>query len=122
MKRHKQLKEAPRELPGLPAKPAITGIHLIVYSNCPPEKEFVTMSGEHLKNLFELSESLAKIDNNIFGHHVNSQRNDFANWVGDVFNEKELANAFRKSHTREQHEIKLLKHLLGKILEHEKKN
>ncbi|MEK6967497.1 MAG: hypothetical protein AABX51_02595 [Nanoarchaeota archaeon] len=118
----KTKKNVPNELPNLPHKPAVTGIHLVVYSNCAPDKEFVLANGEHLKNLFELSESLARIDEKVFSHHVNKDRNDFSSWVEHVFNEKGLAETLKKSSSREKHEIVLLKHLLGKLLDHEKKN
>jgi|SRR3989338_2546660 len=121
MKTKKHMKkEAPHELPSLPQKPAVSGIHLVVYSNCVPEKEFVLANGKHLKNLFELSESLAEIEDHIFSHHVSKERNDFANWVAGVFGEKQLAESFKKSLSRERHEISLLKHLLGKLLNEKK--
>jgi mannitol/fructose-specific phosphotransferase system IIA component (Ntr-type) len=32
-----------------------------------------------------------------FNHHVMSSRNDFSNWINDMFNQKELADNLRKA-------------------------
>ncbi len=102
--------------------PAVSGIHLIVYQNCPGDKEFVLANGSRLRNLFELSEELAQMNEDVFNHHVTKEKNDFASWVEHVFSEKKLAEHFRQSSSKERHEIHLLKHLLGKIMSHEKKH
>lgn len=99
-------------------EPAVSGVHLLVYKNCEPDKEFVAINGKRIKNLLELAELIAELDHGSFTHHVNSARNDFANWVEHVFSEKALAEKFRRSPSQERHEINVLKHLLGKIMNH----
>ena len=49
-----------------------------------------------LTTLDELSEAINLIDPDTFRHHVNEEKNDFANWVQHVFGEEELANQLRK--------------------------
>ena len=56
-----------------------------------PENYFFLNDGRVLKDLFELAECLETIDNNTFFHHVNDGKNDFSNWIRDVFNDKDLA-------------------------------
>ena len=43
---------------------------------------------------------------------ANSEKNDFSNWVGAVFNEEKLAADLKKSKTKEEHHVKVLKHVV----------
>lgn len=56
-----------------------------------PEYCFYLHNGQRLKNIAELMESLKEMSQDLFLYHVNKQNNDFANWVRDVFGERELA-------------------------------
>lgn len=62
-----------------------------------PEKCFWVCDGEILKNLKELAEYLEKIPANIFKYHVSKDKNDFANWVADVFGDSKVAQAMKRS-------------------------
>jgi len=61
------------------------------------EHYFYLNNGKKLKNIAELMESLKDMDQDLFSFHVNEQRNDFANWVRDVFGEKELARRISRA-------------------------
>ncbi len=65
-----------------------------------PEHEFVLVGGSRLKNLRELAKAINGIGEEGFRHHVNAEKNDFYNWVRDVFKDKELASAILKSSSR----------------------
>ena len=52
---------------------------------------FYLYNGNVLKSLAELMDNLKNMDQEIFGQHVNQKNNDFANWIRDIFGEKELA-------------------------------
>ncbi len=52
---------------------------------------FYLNSGTPVKSLAELIDQLVGMDQAMFNHHVNRKNNDFANWLRDVFGEKELA-------------------------------
>ena len=54
---------------------------------------FFLKSGESLKSLSELAQKLMAIDNDTFSHHVNEYKNDFADWIRDVFDDQELAHS-----------------------------
>ncbi|GAB4117158.1 MAG: hypothetical protein Kow00103_13680 [Candidatus Caldatribacteriota bacterium] len=60
-----------------------------------PEYCFYLHSGQRLKNIAELMESLKNMDQDLFFYHANERNNDFANWINDVFGEKELARRMR---------------------------
>ncbi len=69
--------------------------------NAPPDKYFWVNFGPVLKNLLELRNALADgMNDEQFAHHVNAQRNDFANWVEDVLGNAKCARALRKSGSR----------------------
>ena len=60
-----------------------------------PEYYFYLNNGQRLKNIAELMESLKEMGQDLFSYHVNERNNDFANWIGDIFGEKELARRIR---------------------------
>lgn len=52
----------------------------------PPDKYFYTVDKKVLTNLYQLVLYLKECSNESFNYHVNSQKNDFYNWVKNVFN------------------------------------
>lgn len=56
---------------------------------------FYLVDGRVLQNLRQLSDALTNIHEDVFKHHVNSERNDFSNWAKDVFQEKSLSNQLK---------------------------
>lgn len=63
--------------------------------NCPPENVFYVCNGTVLNNLDEMLTELEKMDEGSFRHHVNESKNDFSNWMNDIFREAELADKIR---------------------------
>ena len=51
----------------------------------------------------------------IFKHHVNEMKNDFANWIKDVFKEEKLAKELFKTTDKDKTQIIILKHVIGKF-------
>ncbi|MBN1792577.1 hypothetical protein JW826_02740 [Candidatus Woesearchaeota archaeon] len=60
-----------------------------------PDKWFYFAGGRNAKSLRELVEALSAISDEEFVFHVNSAKNDFANWVEGVFSQKGLADELR---------------------------
>lgn len=56
-----------------------------------PEKHFYLHEGGSLSSLEELFTELQTMEDHVFSHHVNEERNDFATWVRDVMDERKLA-------------------------------
>ncbi|MEK9153060.1 MAG: DUF5752 family protein [Patescibacteria group bacterium] len=67
--------------------------------NVPPEKAFWFNDGQVAKNLKECAAILEKIDQKVFSHHVNAQKNDFSCWLEDVFGQTTLAKQIAKIKT-----------------------
>jgi alpha-amylase/alpha-mannosidase (GH57 family) len=66
----------------------------------PGDKVFWVIDGSILKNLNELAVALRKMKNETFKYHVNSEKNDFYNWVKDVIEDHELAGQLKEIKNR----------------------
>ncbi|HJX05826.1 MAG TPA: hypothetical protein VJ461_03885 [Candidatus Nanoarchaeia archaeon] len=62
----------------------------------PPDKWFYFAHGRKAASIEELKTAFESMDDAEFRHHVNYDKNDFANWVEGVFGEKELAKNLRE--------------------------
>lgn len=67
-----------------------------------PEHYFRLRDGRVVKNLSELVEALRNMSDDVFRHHVNSDRNDFYNWIRDIFKDGVLAHRVRNSRTQQK--------------------
>ena len=65
-------------------------------------KYFYLSNGIVLCSLKDLMMSLPRMDDSTFYNHVNSQKNDFANWIEGVFNQRLLADAIRFMKTKQE--------------------
>jgi hypothetical protein len=54
------------------------------------EKAFVFCDGNRAVNLYQLADIVERIDDGTFHFHVNDGRNDLAQWVLDVLEDKSL--------------------------------
>ena len=63
---------------------------------------FWSRDGQILSNLADLSFAIGSMDDSIFLHHVNDEKNDFADWVEYVLQDKECAKALRRSSKKTQ--------------------
>ncbi len=62
------------------------------FINAENELCFWINNGPILRNLKDLKNALKKINEETFKYHVNKEKNDFADWVKNVLNDKMLAN------------------------------
>lgn len=60
-------------------------------SDVAPEQCFWVNNGPILKNLDELANAMPDINDDTFYNHVNSEKNDFSNWIRDVIGDQALA-------------------------------
>jgi hypothetical protein len=65
-----------------------------------PEHTFKLKNGAVIKNLYELANELATMDEETFRHHVNDEKNDFHNWVQHIVRDEHLANVFSEIRDR----------------------
>lgn len=67
--------------------------------NVEPEKSFWVCNGEIFKNLKELVDGLERMTEEVFNYHVTKEKNDFVNWIKDVFKDEKLACDLKKAKT-----------------------
>lgn len=77
-----------------------------------PESYFWLRSGQPLKSLQELALQLPLISDEDFSHHVQPGKNDFAQWVRELFAEHELAAALEQCSSRAQMQTVLYNHIM----------
>ena len=61
-------------------------------SVCSPDKSFFASDGKVFKSLADLAAGVQRMHPDTFKHHANKEKNDFSNWVRDVFGEQQLAD------------------------------
>lgn len=77
----------------------------------PDDKCFWTTDGQILKDLEELKFAFGSMDDEVFLHHVTKDRNDFADWVENVLEDKACASALRRSKKPSSAKTVVIKHL-----------
>ena len=71
-----------------------------ILEDVPEDKRFWVCDGRVLKNLKELEQALRTMSDETYRYHVNKMKNDFYNWIKDVFKDKKLALEIKKSRNR----------------------
>jgi len=80
-----------------------------------PEHSFIVVDGTKITNLPELALEMDNMADEIFDHHVNAARNDFASWIRDVIGELELADRMAGINTRTDTQLVILKHIVKNL-------
>ncbi len=62
-----------------------------VLRDVPPDNCFWLFKGGTIHRLQDLPQLLQKMSPEIFLHHVNKEKNDFARWISDIIKDKDLA-------------------------------
>lgn len=78
-----------------------------------PEHVFYCIDGAILKNLKELTEKLKSMGREAYAHHANMHRNDFHNWIKDVYGNERLAKRVASAKNSKE-ASKMLEAQLGK--------
>ncbi|HRY33484.1 MAG TPA: DUF5752 family protein [Bacteroidales bacterium] len=63
------------------------------------DKVFYLSNGQVLSSLKDLYTGIQQMPDDVFFHHVSSEKNDFANWVSAVIGDKTLAAKVAKAGT-----------------------
>lgn len=76
-----------------------------------PEHFFYCADGSVLRSIQELENKLRTIGSEAYAHHANESKNDFHNWIRDVFQEQELASQILAAKTQAEAAALVRKHL-----------
>ena len=87
-----------------------------VLGEAPVEHHFVVADGRKLKNIIELADALETMSEEIFRHHANEYKNDFSNWVKDVFYDHSLAEDISRAKNRLETQIAILRRLVKELM------
>lgn len=115
----------PASLPAKIATPALGPAKLVIpppivkkhllYVEVSPEKYFVLCDGRKIKSGKELADILQLISDDMFKYHVTDTKNDFSNWINDVFGEPELAKKLRTIRNRLEMSVELYRNMFDKL-------
>ncbi len=86
-----------------------------VFSDCEEKHHFVLKDGNKVTNLFDLAAKMEQMNQEVYGHHVNEEKNDFSNWIKDVYEEPEIAQKVSKAQNRSQAQLEILKALMTRV-------
>lgn len=106
----KAAKTAKKSVPAKSAVAKKSGI-----PQAPTDHYFVLVDGRTLKDVKELADALDSMADHVWEHHVNWERNDFARWIEDIFQDGELADRLRKAQGKHHSQIILYRHILERI-------
>lgn len=70
--------------------------------NTSPNEDFWFHYGPVAKNLGELRDAFLEIDDDLYNYHAKGEVNDYAKWVREAFDEKELADKLETAKTRKR--------------------
>jgi len=87
-----------------------------VLGEAPIEHHFVVADGRKLKNIIELADALETMTEEIYSHHANEFKNDFSNWVKDVFYDHSLAEDISRARNRMETQIAVLRRLVKELM------
>ena len=63
-----------------------------ILADVPGEYVFYLNDGRILRNMEDLRNALNNMTEELYSYHVNSEKNDFSNWVRNVFRDEKLAS------------------------------
>lgn len=86
-----------------------------IFADAPGEHYFGLCDGQQIKNIRMLADCLESVDDGVFYHHVNSERNDFATWINDIFGEEALAAELQNVKDKGNTRIILYRYLLNSL-------
>lgn len=74
---------------------------------------FVLANGQPVKHVAELASILDQLEDHVFQHHVTAEKNDFHNWIRDVFEDVELAKKVSGATDKRRLQLIIYKHMAG---------
>lgn len=87
-----------------------------ILGEAPVEQHFIVADGRKLKNIMELADALETMTEEIFRHHANDFKNDFASWVRDVFYDHSLAEDISRAKNRLETQIAILRRMVKELM------
>ena len=83
-----------------------------IHGKASEHQAFLLCTGAAIHSVKQLGDELENVDEGVYYYHTQNGRNDFAQWIQDIFGDKALAESVRASHNKEHLRATLYKHLL----------
>ena len=121
LKKEAVLAKSAASLPAKPVvKPSVPAVVPVVskrvlYVEVTPDRQFVLCDGRKIRSGKELADILQLMNDDMFKYHVTDNKNDFSNWINDVFGEPELAKKLRTVRNRLETSIELYRYMFDKL-------
>jgi hypothetical protein len=84
----------------------------LLKKNATKEQAFVLCTGAVITNVKQLADELDLVDDSAYYYHTPAGRNDFANWVQDVFNDNTLAVKLRQARGKDHARAAIYRYLI----------
>lgn len=85
-------------------------------TEAPPQHHFIVSDGSVIKSVIELIDAFEKMHADTYKFHANEHKNDFSNWVKDVFGEHKLAESLKSAASKIEAQLAVAKTLLNELL------
>jgi hypothetical protein len=108
----KKVKKAAKKKPVKAKKEVYFKVSTKILGETPKEYGFYLSDGRRLKSVFELVDALESMGEDMFKQHVTETKNDFSNWIRDVFKEPNIAREIEKIRSRIETQKALMKKLI----------
>src|SRR3989338_8931235 len=83
-----------------------------ILENVPEQYKFLLANGKEVRGIKELHGMLKSMEENVFYSHVNESKNDFYNWVKDIYQDKKVCLMICLKDTQARELLKKLKQIL----------
>ena len=115
-KRGRTAKSSSKDSSNKPLQRVEVIIRKKVLGEAPVEHHFVVADGRKLKNIIELADALETMSEEIFRHHANEFKNDFSNWVKDVFYDHSLAEDITMAKNKVETQVAVLRRVVKELM------
>lgn len=95
-----------------PAHQSAKASSSLLKKNATKEHAFVLCTGAVITSAKQLADELDHIDDSAYYYHTPAGRNDFAQWVQDVFNDNALAEKLRQARGKDHARAAIYRYLL----------
>jgi len=111
----KKKAEAPAQEGFLPELEVKQKPELKVKKDAPESQCFMLCNGKPVKNIKELADIMEELEEHVFNFHVTPEKNDFATWVKDIFQDVELAEKLAGIKDKKHMQLVLYRHISHKL-------
>ena len=85
-------------------------------STAPEQHSFFVADGTMISNLAQLVDRLETMHEDTYKFHANNDKNDFSNWIRDIFEDAQLAESLKTASNKIEAQLAIAKRLLKEVL------